>query len=117
MWHARKIDYDRLAADCLAKRDRQTMLGFFEILASKQFAQINGLALLVRQFDADDISPLHDGNTSRESRHRARDIIGKADDPRGFDARGGLKLIKRYHRAWPHVEDLALDAKILKHAF
>ena len=117
MRHAREIDDDRLAADCLAKRDGEPVFGFLEVLRTQQFAQIDGLAALVRQFDADGIAPLNDGDAGREGRHGARDIVGKTDDPRGFDAGRGLKFIERDHRTRPHMDDLALDAEILKHAF
>ena len=117
MRHACEIDDDRLAADRLAKRDREPVFGFLEILGAEQFAQIDGLAALVRQFDADGVAPLNHGDAGREGRHGAGDIVGETDDSRGFDAGRRLELIERDHRTWPHMNDLALDAEILEHAF
>ena len=116
MRHLGEIDDDRLAADRLAERDRELVLGGLEILARQQFAQEDGLAPLVGQFDADRVAALHDGDARGDRRHRARDVVGEADHARGFDARRRLELVERDDRAGAHVDDLALDAEIVEHA-
>ena len=116
MRHAGEIDDHRLAADRLAERDGEPVLGFLEILARQQFAQVHRLAPLVGQFDADGVAPLHDGDARRDRRHRARDVVGEADDARRFDAGRGLEFVERDDRAGAHVDDFALDAEIVEHA-
>ena len=117
MRHLGEIDDHRLAADGLAERDRQLVAGLRKVLRGQHLAQIDGLALLVGQFDADGVAALHDGDAGGDRRHRARDVVGEADDARGFDARRRLQLVERHHRAGAHVDDLALDAEIVEHAF
>ena len=92
-------------------------LVFSKSSRAEQFAQENGLAPLVRQFDADGVAALHDGDAGRDRRHRARDVVGKADHARGFDAGRGLQLIERDDGTRAHIDDFALDAEILEHAF
>ena len=116
MRHAREIDDHRLAADRLAERDGEAVLGLLEILARQQFAQEHRFAPLVGQFDADDVAPLDDGDARRDRRHRARDVVGEADDARRLDAGRGLEFVERDDRAGAHVDDFALDAEIVEHA-
>ncbi len=117
MRHAREIDDHRFAADGLAEAERQLCRGFVIASASQHLAQIDLLAVLVRQFDADGVAARHDGDARRHRAHRAGDVVGKADDARRFDAGRGLQFVKRDHRTRPRIDDLALDAEILKHAF
>ncbi len=117
MRHLGEIDDDRLAADRLAERDGELVLRALEILGGEQFAQEHRLAALIRQLDADRVAALHDGDAGGNRRHRARDVVGEPDDARRFDARRRLELIERDDRAGAHVDDLALDAEILEHAF
>ena len=116
MRHSREIDDHRLAADGLAERDGELVLRVGEILAGDQLAQIDHLAALIRQFDADGVAAGDDRDAGRDRRHGARDVVGEANDARTFDAGRRLQLIKRDHRAGAHVDDVALDGKILEHA-
>ena len=117
MRHAGEVDDDRLAADRLAERDGEAVLRLLEILAGEQFAQIDRLAALVRQLDADRVAALHHGDAGGDGRHRAGDVVGEADHPRGLDAGRGLELVEGDDRARAHVDDLALDAEIVEDAF
>ncbi len=117
MRHAGEIDDHRLAADRFAERDCQAMFGLVEILRGKEFAQEDRFALLVRQFDADRVAPLHHGDARRHRRHRAGDVVGEADDARGLDAGRGLEFVERDDRPGAHLDDLAFDAEIVEHAF
>ncbi|MNX82010.1 hypothetical protein D3C86_1137210 [compost metagenome] len=117
MRHLRQLGDDRFAADGLAEAKRELLAGLGVIRRFDQFAQINRLTHGVRQFDADDIAAGHNGDTCRKRRHGAGDIVREADDARGLDAGGGLELIQRDDRARADIDDLALDAEILQHAF
>ena len=117
MRHAGEIDDHRLAADRLAERDREAVLRLLEILAGEQLAQVDDLAALVRQLDADRVAALHDGDAGGDRRHRAGDVVGEPDDARRLDAGRGLELVERDDRAGADVDDLALDAEIVEHAF
>ena len=92
-------------------------LRVLEILARQQLAQVDRLAPLVGQLDADRVAALHDRDAGRDRRHRARDVVGEADHARGFDAGRRLEFVERDDRAGAHVDDLALDAEIVEHAF
>ena len=83
----------------------------------EQFAQIDGLAARVGQFDADGVAARHHGDAGGDRRHRAGDVVGEADHPRGFDARRRLEFVERHHRAGADVDDLAAHAEIVQHAF
>ncbi len=79
MRHLGEIGDHGLAADGLAEAERQLALGLLEVLRRQQFAQIDGLALLVGQFDADGVAAGHDGDaggrprsSSGRCRRRAR---------------------------------------------
>ena len=95
----------------------EAVLRLLEVLARQELAQIDRLAPLVRQLDADGVAALHHGDARRDGRHRAGDVVGEADHARGLDARRGLELVERHDRAGTHIDDLALDAEIVEHAF
>ena len=95
----------------------EAMLRFLEIFAGEQFAQVDRLAALVRQFDADGVAALNHRDAGRDRRHRAGDVVGKPDHARRFDARRRFELIERDDRAGAHVDDLAFDAEIVEDAF
>ena len=88
-----------------------------EILRFDHLAEIDGFARGVRQFDADDVAAGHDRDAGRERRHRAGDVVGEADDARGFDARRRLEFVERDDRAGAHWMISPRDAEILQHAF
>ena len=115
--HAGQIDDDGLAADRLSESDRQAMVRLAEVLAGEKFAQIDGLAALVRQFDADGVATLNHSDTGRDGGHRASDIVRESYDPGGLDARRGFEFVQGDDRTRAHVDDLALHAKIVEHAF
>ena len=117
MRHLGEVDDDRLAVDGLAERQRQLGLGRLEIAACQDLAQIDGLALGVGQLDADGVAAGNDRDAGGDRAHRAGDVVGEADHARRFDAGRRLQLVKRDDRARPHMDDLALDAEILEHAF
>ena len=83
----------------------------------QELAQVHGLALLVRQLDADGVAARHDRDAGRDGRHRAGDVVGEADDAGRLGAGRGLELVERDDRAGPHVDDLAADAEILERRF
>ena len=116
MRHLGELGDDRLAADGLAEAQRQLELRGLEVLAADQFAEIDRLALLVGQFDADDVAARHHGDAGRQRRHRAGDVVGEADDARGLDARRRLQFVQRHHRAGADMDDLAAHPEILQHA-
>ena len=87
------------------------------VVGVEQLAQIDLLALVVRQFDADGVAARHHGDARRQRAHRAGDVVGKPDHARRLDAGRGLELVERDHRAGPRVDDLAAHAEILQHAF
>ena len=73
------------------------------VLHRQQFAQIDLFAMRVRQFDADGVAAGDHGDARRQRAHRAGDVVGEADDARGFDAGRGLEFVQRHDRArdWP----------------
>jgi hypothetical protein len=56
MRHARQVDDDGIAADILAETQRKLRHRFGVVLDRQQFAQIDLLAMRVRQFDADGVT-------------------------------------------------------------
>ena len=91
--------------------------GVVVIARRQQLAQIDFLARRIRQFDADGVAARHHGDARRQRAHRARDVVGEADDARRFDAGRGLEFVERDHRAGPRIDDLAAHAEIAEHAF
>ena len=114
--HAGKVDDDALAADRLAERDGEPVLGPDEVLGGDELAQVDGLAPLVGQLDADGVAALDHRDAGRHGRHGAGDVVGEADDTRRLDARRRLEFVERHHGAGTHVDDLAADAEVLEHA-
>ena len=115
MRRARQIDDDGFAADVLAEAERQFRVRL--VLRGQQLAQVDLLAMHVRQFDADGVAAGDHGDARRERAHRAGDIVGEADDARGFDAGRRLEFVQRHDRAGIGLDDLAADAEIAEHAF
>ena len=62
MRHLGDVDDHRLAADRLAERHGKLGLAGLEITGTDQLAEIDGLAALVRQFDADGVAAGDDGD-------------------------------------------------------
>src|ERR1700756_3807847 len=82
---------------------------------AEKFAQKNSFGLAVRQLDADHVAPGHDGTPHGYRAHRACDVVGQSNDPRGLDSWRWLKLVKRHDRAGTNLYDLTTDAEILQH--
>ena len=110
--HAGQIRDHRLAADGLAEAKRQLVLGGLEVLGGKKLTQVNGLALLVRQLDADGVAAWDDRHAGRDRAHGAGDVVRQRDHARGFDAGRGLELVERHHRTGMDMDHLALDAEV-----
>src|SRR4028119_1600789 len=53
---------DGLSADGLAEAEGELVLGGLEVLGGEEFAQVDGLALVVGQLDADGVSALDHGH-------------------------------------------------------
>ncbi|MNV11719.1 hypothetical protein D3C71_1022890 [compost metagenome] len=117
MRHLGKIGYDRLAADRLAERHGELRLAALKVLRTDHLAQIDHLAGPVRQFDADRVATRNDSDTRGDRAHRAGDVVRQANDAGRLDTWRGLQFVKRHDRAGAHMDDLALDAKVLQHAF
>src|SRR5690606_4329663 len=117
MRHAGEIGNDEITADILAEREREFRIGALIGGRREQFAQINGLAPLVRKLDPDGIAPRYNGDTGRDRAHRAGNVVGKADDAGAFQARRGFQFIERHDRTRTDTADFALDAVIIKHGF
>ena len=115
--HAGEIDDHRVAADGLAERDRQAMVRLAELLAGEKLAQVDGVAALVRQFDADGVAALNYRDAGRDRGHRAGDVVGEPDDARGLDAGRRFEFVEGDDRAGAHVDDLAFHAEIVEDAF
>ncbi|GJE53001.1 hypothetical protein GOFOIKOB_6076 [Methylobacterium tardum] len=111
--HAREVGDDRLAADVLAQAQSQLVLALGEVGRREQLAQVDGLAGLVRQFDADDVAAGDDRDAGRDRRHGAGDVVRQADHAAGFGAGRGLELVEGDDRAGPHRQDVAAHAEIL----
>ena len=90
---------------------------FDVFLRGQQFAQVDLLAMLVRQFDADGVAAGDHGDARRHRAHRAGDVVGEADHARRLDAGRGLEFVQRDDRARMGIGDLAAHAEILQHAF
>ena len=116
MRRAGEIDDDGFAADILAEAERK-LDGVVGFLGGEQFAQINFFAMRVRQFDADGVAARYHGDARGQRAHRARDVVGKPDDARRFDAGRRLQLIQRHHRTRIGLDDFAAHAEIAEHAF
>ena len=90
---------------------------FVGFLRDQQLAQVDLLAMRVRQLDADGVAAGDDGDARRQRAHRAGDVVGKADHARGLDAGRGLQLVQRDDRTGIGLGDLAAHAEIPEHAF
>ena len=90
-------------------------LGVF--LGGQQFAQINLLAMIVGQLDADGVAAGHDGDACGQRAHRAGDVVGKSDHARRLDAGRRFELVERHHRTGVCIGDFAAHAEILQHGF
>ena len=112
MRHAGEIDDHRLAADGLAEAERQLGLRVGVFVGRQHLAEIDLLALVVRQLDADGVAARHHGDARRQRAHRAGDVVGQPDHARRLDAGRGLELVERHHRAGPGVDDLAAHAEV-----
>jgi hypothetical protein len=84
--------------------------------ARQHLAQIDGLAGLVGQLDADGVAARDHCDAGRNGAHRAGDVVGERDDAGRLDAGRRLELVERDDRAGSHIDDVALDAEILEHA-
>src|SRR4051794_2639426 len=81
----------------------------------EQLAQKHRFRLAVGELDADHVSARNDRDAYRNGAHRASNIVGETDDPRRFDAGGGLELVQRDDGPRANLHDLTADAKILEH--
>src|SRR6516162_531763 len=117
MWHAGKINGDRLASDILAERERKARVGLLKVWGFEQLAQNYDLAPVVGKFDADGVAAWHHSDAGGNRTHGAGDVIGKTDDARGLCAGRGLQFIECDHWARAHIGDLTFDAEILQHTF
>ncbi len=115
--HAREIDDHRLAADGLAQAERQLCRRVDVVAGGELLAQEDLLARRVRQLDADGVASRDHGDARGERAHGAGDVVGEPDHARRFDARRGLELVERDHRAGPRIDDLAAHAEVAEHAF
>ena len=82
MRHACEIGDDRFAANGFAEADCQLERAIHEIGFGDQFPQIDGIAAVVREFDADGIAAGNDSNARGNGAHGAGNIIGQANDAR-----------------------------------
>ena len=114
--HARQIGHIGLAADGLAQRQRQQMprLGVFG--RGQQVAEIDGLAFLVGQFDADGVAALNHADPASAGGHGAGDVVGQAHHAGVLHAGGGSQFIEGDHRAGADLVDNALDPELGQHA-
>ena len=84
-----------------------------ELLAFEQFAQVDGLALRVRDFDADHgLSGQRGDDAHRQRAQREREIVLETHDPLDLDPRRGLELVHRDHGARVHLHDVAAHAEV-----
>src|SRR4029078_5438354 len=116
MRHAGEVGDDGLAADGLAEAKAEAGFRALEILRGEKLAQVDRLAARVGQLDADGVLPRDDGNAAGNGAHRARDIVGKAEDAGRLDARRRLQLVKGDDRPRADIDDLALDAEVVEDA-
>ena len=112
MRHLRQVGDVRHAFDVLAEAHRQLAVRFLEGVLLDELAQHHGLALFVRDLDADD-TLARDGRDDADAQrlHRHRQVVGQAGDAAHLDAGGGQELEHRHHRAGSNLGDLALDAE------
>ena len=83
--------------------------------ARQEIAQIDGLALVVGQLDADHVAARHGRDPHRHGAQRAGDVVGERDHAGGAGAGRRLQLVQGDHRTGPDVDDLAADAEIVQH--
>ena len=117
MRHLGEVRHHRVAADILAQRKRQTLVAVAIVAGRQDLAQDDLLAVLVREFDADDRASRNRRNTGRQGRHRPGDVIGQPDHAGGLQTRRGFQLVHRHDRAGAHTDDLALHAIVVEHRF
>ncbi len=91
----------------------------FEAFGFDQLAEVDGFALGVGQLDADDVAAGNDGDADGHGAHGAGDVVGEADDARGFCAAGWFEFEQCDDGAGLGVLDFAFDAevgeRVLKH--
>ena len=113
--HARQVDDLRHAADVLAQDQRQLAAGPLEALGAHELPQVDRLALVVGQLDADHVGARDHGDADRDRAHRPGDVVGQPDHAAGLGARGRRQLVAGHHRAGPDLDDLAAHPEVLQH--
>lgn len=92
--HLDQFSDDRLAI-ALAEAKRQTVIRCLESAAIDHFAQVNGFAIGIRQFDADDVRPRTTPATRAESADMEQAISSVRPMTREDDAGRRFKLVER----------------------
>ncbi len=82
----------------------------------QQVAQVDGLAALVGQFDADGVAARHHRDAAGGDAHRAGDVVGQGHDAGRLHPGGGDQLVEGDHGAGADLVDLAAHAELGQHA-
>jgi hypothetical protein len=110
--HAGEVGDVGLAADGLAQRHGQGLAATLVFGRGKEVTQIDGLAVLVGQLDADGVPARHHRDPAGGHAHRAGDVVGERHHAGRLHAGGGNKLIEGDHRAGADLVHLAADPEL-----
>ncbi len=114
--HAREVGDVGLAADRLAERQRQHRAVLLVLRRGEQVAQVDGLALGVRQLDADGVAPRDHRDAAGRDAHRAGDVVAERHHAGGLHARRRHQLVEGDDRSGADLVDLAAHAELGQHA-
>jgi len=113
--HARQIGHGRAAGDILAERQGQHAGRLVVLLGAQQLGQIDHFAGDIGDFQPHHrLARNHIDHTHRLHRQAARDVLVQRADLADLDARRGLDLEARDHRARIGADHLGLDAEVLE---
>ena len=117
MRHFGKVGINVAAADVFAEDDVERVFGFAEGRVFQKVFEPDGFTVFVRHFNADGIGTGNDGNTHRNRRHRAGNVVGEADDAGSFGARSRFEFVEGNDRSGADFDNFAVDAEFLQNVF
>jgi hypothetical protein len=116
--HLGEVGVARVTEDVLAQCNGQHRFFRAQRLRLEDVPQVDGLAIGIRDFDSHDGFARQRGNDpNRQGAKCEGEVVGEGHDPVDLDARRGLELVHRDHRAWVHGHAFSTDAEILEFLF
>ncbi len=113
--HLGEVHHGWRTANILAQRHGQRRFVVGIGFRRKKRAQIDGLALIIRQFDTDRVLARNDGNACRHCAHRAGDIISQGNDAGRLHTGRRFQFEQGDDRAGPDFLDAPAHTEFAQH--